>query len=111
VRVRLRITVPVDRQFVVLDDPLPAGLEAVDLSLRTATTMAGLGAAPREDGGRGDNTEESGRGWYGSWDAGWWSPFDHKEIRDDRVVRCRDGATVGCLRSGRAGERRVVSRQ
>ena len=23
---------------------------------------------------------------YGSWDAGWWSPFDHRELRDDRVV-------------------------
>jgi uncharacterized protein YfaS (alpha-2-macroglobulin family) len=23
---------------------------------------------------------------YGSWDAGWWSPFDHREMRDDRVV-------------------------
>jgi uncharacterized protein YfaS (alpha-2-macroglobulin family) len=23
---------------------------------------------------------------FGSWDSGWWSPFDHKEIRDDRVV-------------------------
>jgi len=28
VRVRLRITVPADRQFVALTDPLPAGLEA-----------------------------------------------------------------------------------
>jgi uncharacterized protein YfaS (alpha-2-macroglobulin family) len=24
--------------------------------------------------------------YYGSWDSGWWSPFDHKEMRDDRVV-------------------------
>ena len=23
---------------------------------------------------------------YGSWDAGWWSPFDHREMRDDKVV-------------------------
>ncbi len=23
---------------------------------------------------------------YGSWDSGWWSPFDHRELRDDRVV-------------------------
>jgi hypothetical protein len=34
--------------------------------------------------------DESGRGafaWeYGSWDGGWWSPFDHKEMRDDKVV-------------------------
>src|SRR3712207_6378197 len=31
--------------------------------------------------------ERTERVWgYGYWDAGWWSPFDHREIRDDRVV-------------------------
>jgi hypothetical protein len=32
---------------------------------------------------------EAGPGYhwyYGSWDSGWWSPFDHRELRDDRVV-------------------------
>jgi alpha-2-macroglobulin len=82
VRVRLRITVKADRQFVVLDDPLPAGLEAVDLSLRTVrppgTELPEDGRAERED---------AGDGWYfGSWDSGVWSAFDHKELRDDRVV-------------------------
>ena len=24
--------------------------------------------------------------YYGSWDSGWWSPFDHREMRDERVV-------------------------
>ena len=43
VRVRLRITVPSTRQFVVVDDALPAGLEAVDLSLRTASALPGPG--------------------------------------------------------------------
>jgi uncharacterized protein YfaS (alpha-2-macroglobulin family) len=85
VRVRLRITVPADRHFVVLDDALPAGLEAVDLSLRTAAEVPGPGAARPDEG---ELTEEGREGsWsYGSWDAGWWSPFDHKELRDDRVV-------------------------
>ena len=45
VRVRLRITAPAERQFVVLDDALPAGLEAVDLSLRTVGGVPGPGAA------------------------------------------------------------------
>jgi uncharacterized protein YfaS (alpha-2-macroglobulin family) len=86
VRVRLRITVPSERNFVILDDALPAGLEAVDLSLRTVGGVPGPGAA---DSAR---TEPEGDGsgafrWaYGSWDAGWWTPFDHREIRDDRVV-------------------------
>ena len=58
VRVRLRITVPTDRQFVVVDDALPAGLEAIDLSLRTASLTPGPGVdqrigVPRAGGGRG----------------------------------------------------------
>ena len=89
VRVRLRITVPADRQFVALTDPLPAGLEAVDLSLRTTGQLPGPGATTPET--RTEEAEGEGDyyswGWYyGSWDAGWWSPFDHKELRDDRVV-------------------------
>jgi uncharacterized protein YfaS (alpha-2-macroglobulin family) len=87
VRVRLRLTVPAERHFVILDDALPAGLEAVDLSLRTAGGLPGPGAAdstsvePPAEGDRG------GMPWvYGSWDAGWWTPFDYREMRDERVV-------------------------
>jgi uncharacterized protein YfaS (alpha-2-macroglobulin family) len=88
VRVRLRITVPSTRQFVVVDDALPAGLEAVDLSLRTASTLPGPGAdasqsrEPAEQEGR----EGEPQWGFGRWDSGWWSPFDYREIRDDRVV-------------------------
>ena len=82
VRVRLRLTIDDHRDMVVLDDPLPAGLEAVDLSLRTVSPFAGdlLEPEPQKEEGPG--------GWwyYGSWDSGMWSPFDHTEIRDDRVV-------------------------
>jgi alpha-2-macroglobulin len=88
VRVRLRVTVHSTRQFLVLDDALPAGLEAIDLSLRTASTMAGPGAARAEEPDHEEaDPRESGAAWaYGVWDGGWWSPFDHREIRDDRVV-------------------------
>ncbi|HEU4648034.1 MAG TPA: Ig-like domain-containing protein [Gemmatimonadales bacterium] len=92
VRVRLRITVPTERRFVILDDALPAGLEAIDLSLRTVGGVPGPGAAdttasaPADDELPGEGVEGYYRWAYGSWDAGWWSPFDHKEIRDDRVV-------------------------
>ncbi|MEO5816172.1 MAG: hypothetical protein ABIT20_12925, partial [Gemmatimonadaceae bacterium] len=82
VRVRLRITVPSTRFFLVLDDALPAGLEAVDLSLRTAATLPGPGANAESA----DHEESEQTSWYGSWDSGWWSPFDHREMRDDRVV-------------------------
>ena len=79
---RIRVTVPEDRSFVVVDDGLPAGLEAVDLSLLTAGGLPGPGAADSVA------TTETGAAWweYGSWDGGWWSPFDHRELRDDRVV-------------------------
>lgn len=86
VRVRLRLTVPSTRSFVVLDDALPAGLEAVDLSLRTSSTLPGPGTktAGEEEADQQEQTEVPS--WYGMWDAGWWSPFDHRELRDDRVV-------------------------
>jgi uncharacterized protein YfaS (alpha-2-macroglobulin family) len=84
VRVRLRITIPEDRGMAVLDDPLPAGLEAVDLSLRTVSPFASDLLNPKPESER---EERGGSYWaYGSWDSGMWSPFDHTEIRDDRVV-------------------------
>ncbi|HEY0150866.1 MAG TPA: MG2 domain-containing protein [Longimicrobium sp.] len=81
IRVRLRIRVPDERVMVVLDDPLPAGLEAVDLSLRTVSPFAPDVLEPEPEPGT-----DAGSWLFGSWDAGMWSPFDHTEIRDDRVV-------------------------
>lgn len=89
VRVRLRVTVPATRHFVVLDDALPAGLEAIDLTLRTAAPP-GVGLTdPELPQGENQEGAEAGPGYhwyYGNWDSGWWSPFDHKEMRDDRVI-------------------------
>ena len=86
VRVRLRVTAPSERHFVVLDDALPAGLEAVDLSLLTSGGIPGPGAADTVSREAGE-TMDDGLTWaYGSWDGGWWSPYDHREIRDDRVL-------------------------
>jgi alpha-2-macroglobulin len=90
VRVRLRITVPADRQFVAIEDLLPAGLEVVDLSLRTsgslgpftrgdATRHAALAREPQQGPARQSY-------FYGSWDGGWWTPWEYKEIRDDKVL-------------------------
>ena len=84
VRVRLKVTVPALRHFVVLDDALPAGLEAIDLSLRTATSLPAPSMTPDDpDAARGDDESVWG---YGSWDSGWWTAWDHRELRDDRVV-------------------------
>jgi len=86
VRVRLRITVPTTRQFVVVDDALPAGLEAVDLSLRTASLTPGPGTSPPHEPADREQQESAPQWGFGRWDSGWWSPFDYREIRDDRVV-------------------------
>lgn len=87
VRVRVRLTVTAERQFVVLDDPLPAGLEAIDLSLRTVVPPGRGGASTAGGGGEeGDEDGQQGGAWgHGSWDSGWWTPWEHREIRDDRV--------------------------
>lgn len=83
VRVMIRVTVPSTREFVVLDDPLPAGLEAIDLSLLTSTAMSGPVKDPNVD----EVDDEAQPQWgHGRWDGGWWSPWEHREIRDDRVV-------------------------
>ena len=69
VRARVRITVPSDREFVAVEDLLPAGLEVVDLSLRTSTLGSTVARNP--------SAEDQ---WL------WWSPWEHKELRDDRVL-------------------------
>ena len=82
VRVRLKVTIPATRHFVVLDDALPAGLEAIDLSLRTASSLPTPSVAQDER----DNQDDDAMWGFGSWDSGWWTPWDHRELRDDRVV-------------------------
>ncbi len=88
VRVKLRVTVPVTRSFIVVDDALPAGLEAIDLSLRTAgLPPVAAGRDPSPDAEQQEVAGAEAAGWYyGYWEYGWWSPWDHRELRDDRVV-------------------------
>jgi alpha-2-macroglobulin len=95
VRVRVRVTVPRERSFVVVDDALPGGLEPVDLSLRTAIVATGLAGRPLAspdhtsvtDGEDAEPSDDEGtfRWGYGRWDGGFWTPFEHRELRDDRV--------------------------
>jgi uncharacterized protein YfaS (alpha-2-macroglobulin family) len=77
---RLTIVVPSDIHYVVIDDPLPAGLEAVDQSLSTSPDLT----APE-----GYDYETL---WKGGW--GWWF-FDHVEFRDEKVVISADYLPAG----------------
>ncbi|MBK8431330.1 MAG: Ig-like domain-containing protein [Chloroflexi bacterium] len=70
---RLTIVVPDDLHYVVIDDYLPAGLEAIDSSLRTTQQIGAPDPYTEEQGAFGS------RGW------GWWY-FNHVQLRDERVV-------------------------
>lgn len=70
VRVTLRVSTPTDRNYVVVDDALPAGLEALNTAFETTDRQ--LVERARED--------ENYR----------WSTFNHTEFRDDRVLLFAD---------------------
>jgi len=78
IQVKLTIIAPTDLYYVVVEDPLPAGFEGVDLSLKTTSVV---GEPPSL---RNVSAEEEYRRyrWYG-W--GWWW-FSHSEMRDEKVV-------------------------
>jgi uncharacterized protein YfaS (alpha-2-macroglobulin family) len=86
VRVRLRVTVESQREFLAVEDHLPAGLEAVDLSLRTSGTLGPFSTEASVQARERRDREAAAGGAIGSWDSGWWSPWEHSEKRDDRVT-------------------------
>ncbi|MCT4591972.1 MAG: MG2 domain-containing protein [Candidatus Gracilibacteria bacterium] len=70
---------PVARDFVVVDMPIPAGFELINLSLET------------EDQSLVDEMDNGNDRWY--WWANRW--FDHKEFRDDRLLLFSNHLTKG----------------
>ncbi len=74
ITVRLTFTVNQDMDYFVLEDPLPAGMEAVDTSLLTTASDAQAPDLTRLPNG-------SSR-YYDYW--GWWY-IDHIELRDQQV--------------------------
>jgi alpha-2-macroglobulin len=73
VRVTLRVAVPAARRFVLITDPIPAGLEPVDLNLATELTAAAHALSTQ-------------------------APRDHEELRDDRAVFAIDELPPGLYR-------------
>ncbi len=78
IKVRLTVVAPTDLYYVVVEDPLPAGFEGVDLSLKTTSVV---GEAP-ELQNLSAEAEDYWLRWYG-W--GWWW-FSHTEMRDEKVT-------------------------
>ncbi|MBN1583260.1 MAG: Ig-like domain-containing protein [Anaerolineae bacterium] len=79
IRVKITLVAPHDLHFMVLEDPLPAGMEAVDRSLKTTSVVT-------QDPTLENQTYR--RGWgYDGW--GWWW-FNHSEVRDEKVALFAD---------------------
>jgi uncharacterized protein YfaS (alpha-2-macroglobulin family) len=104
VAVRLTVIAPHDLYYVAVEDPLPAGAEAIDTTLATTSVLeqeAGLY--------RGAETE----GWHRFY-AWWWRWYSRSEMRDDRVVLFADYLPAGTyeyvytFRATQPGEYRVI---
>ncbi len=97
VRVRVTIVAPAALHYVVVNDPLPAGLEAVDSSLLTDAQVPPTYTV----------TDFARKGW------GWWY-FTHTELRDEKVVLSADYLPAGTYvftylaRAGTAGTFNVI---
>jgi hypothetical protein len=78
IRVKLTLIAPSDLHYVVVEDPLPAGCEAVDLGLKT-TSVVGERPSLR------NVTAEQENYWFRRFGWGWWW-FSHSEMRDEKVV-------------------------
>jgi uncharacterized protein YfaS (alpha-2-macroglobulin family) len=102
--VHLAVVVPHDARWLVVEDPLPAGCEAVNLRLRTASRFEHL-AGPA--GQAAESPEHSRTGGATPWsgaaedealpgaEAGRILRFDHKDILDDRVRFYADDVPAG----------------
>ncbi|MBI3161220.1 MAG: Ig-like domain-containing protein, partial [Chloroflexi bacterium] len=73
VKVRLTVVIPAAMHYIVINDPLPAGMEAIDESLLADT------AVPTSY----TKQDYTDRGW------GWWY-FTHIELRDEKIVLSAD---------------------
>jgi uncharacterized protein YfaS (alpha-2-macroglobulin family) len=85
VRVTVTVMVQSDHSYVVVEDPLPAGLEPVDARLRNVDPALRaqlenerMQAAQQQSGG--------GGGYFAPWYRWYYSPWHQVDLRDDRAV-------------------------
>jgi hypothetical protein len=79
VRVDITLITSHDRYYVVLEDPLPAGAEAIDTGLATTSLLEQDPTLRREDS----------HFWW------WWHWYSHSELRDEKVVLFADTLGAG----------------
>ncbi|MFC2082440.1 Ig-like domain-containing protein [Candidatus Bipolaricaulota bacterium] len=79
IQVRLTIIAPHDLYYVVVEDPFPAGCEAIDPSLATTSLSATEPGLFRDT--------DDGWGWFYWW---WWRWYSRSEFRDEKAVLFAD---------------------
>jgi hypothetical protein len=106
VQVRLTIIAPHDLYYVVVEDPLPAGGEAIDTSLATTSMLADEPGLFRE-------VEGEDEFWYPFY-WWWWRWYSRSEMRDEKVVLFADYLAAGTytyqytFRATQPGEYHVI---
>jgi uncharacterized protein YfaS (alpha-2-macroglobulin family) len=86
IQARLTIIAPHDLYYVVVEDMLPAGAEAIDTSLDT-TSLLERDPTLQRSADRGDF-------WYGPY-WWWWNWYSRSELRDEKVVLFADYLPAG----------------
>ncbi|HEX4383704.1 MAG TPA: MG2 domain-containing protein [Myxococcales bacterium] len=87
IRIRARVATPQERNYVAVEVPLPAGLEAIDTALATSRQQP---RARDEESQEGEESEG-----FDATQNLFWSPFNYSEKRDDRVVYFADHLPPG----------------
>jgi uncharacterized protein YfaS (alpha-2-macroglobulin family) len=78
IKVKLTLIAPSDLYYVVVEDPLPAGFEGVDLGLKT-TSVVGERPSLHNVTAKEEDDWLRRYGW-----GSWW--FSHSELRDEKAV-------------------------
>ncbi len=106
IQVKLTIVAPTDLYYVIVEDPLPAGCEGVDMSLKTTSVV---GEAPELH----NLSAEQQNRWMWDYGYGWWW-FSNSEMRDEKVALFADYLPRGTyeytylMRASLPGEFQVI---
>ena len=82
VRVQVTVVAPHDRLFVLVEDFLPAGLEPINPRLRSVAPEL----IQQLESDRATAAYGSDSGYYAPWYGWYYSPWQHVDIRDDRLT-------------------------
>ena len=91
VRVAVTVIAPADRNYVVVEDLLPAGLEPVDARLRTIDPALKV----KLDAERVQAAQRQAGGYVAPWFGWYYSPWQQADLRDDRAVLSADHLPKG----------------